>query len=142
MQQYGMQQMEPEEKVKHNIFSSQNYGIGRLEFLGANILIYNVLMAVCCVLVWIFRVLGIDIISARIIVNIIGVILLTYLCTMNYAHRMYHIGWTDELNSRSIGFLVAILTCVGSIIPLLKLFFGLIAIIWLIILLIVPGCNE
>ena len=32
MQQFNANQVQQEEKPKHNIFSTENYGIGRLEF--------------------------------------------------------------------------------------------------------------
>lgn len=142
MEQFGMQPEEQEEKVSHNIFSSENYGIGRLEFLGANSIIYFVLYILYLSLGAIFALCGADKASTMIFVNIIGVPLATYLFTMNFAHRMYHIGWTDELNSRSIAAMIAIVLCVGSVIPLINIFIGVIFLIWSIILTLVPGDNE
>lgn len=143
MDQFGMQpELEEEKEVKHNIFSSENYGIGRLEFLGASVLIVIVLYALVWILGIIFASIGMDLASTKIFATMIYVVVAIYLFTMNFAHRMFHIGWTDELNSRAIAGMIALVLCLGSCIPIINIFFTLVWIGWFLTLLFVPGDNE
>ncbi len=142
MQQFNANQVQQEEKPKHNIFSTENYGIGRLEFLGCNILIYIMVMGVVCVFAFIAALIGVDRISIKIFGLISAAISLIYLLTLNYAHRLYNIGWTDEINSKTVAFMLMFVGVGGSCIPIVNIFAGLFLFILTLILLIVPGDNE
>ena len=75
MEQFGMNPTPAEEPPKHNIFSSETYGIGRLEFLGCAIIIGLLNWVIQCVIA---KVLGavIDKTTALIFSQIIWVILM------------------------------------------------------------------
>lgn len=141
MEQFNMNQTPAEEPPKHNIFSSETYGIGRLEFLGCAIIIGLLSWVVQCVIA---KVLGavIDKTTALVFSQIIWVILTMWLSTLNYAHRMYHIGWTDEMNSKTYAGLLNIVCVLGLCIPLINIFAVLLWGISFIVLVAVPGGNE
>lgn len=142
MQQFNANQVQQEEKPKHNIFSTEDYGIGRLEFLGCNILIYIMVLCVVSLLAFVAALIGIDKITIKIFGFGFAAISLIYLYTLTYAHRLYHIGWTDDMNSKTIACLLMIVCVGGSCIPLINLFAGLLWFILTVVLLIVPGDNE
>ncbi len=142
MQQFNANQVQQEEKPKHNIFSNENYGIGRLEFLGCNILIYIMVLCLVFVLAFIAALIGIDRITIKIFGLGLGAILLIYFYTLTYAHRLYHIGWTDEINSKTIALMLVFVGVGGSCIPVVSIFAGLFMFILTLVLLIVPGDNE
>lgn len=142
MQQFNANQVQQEEKPKHNIFSSENYGIGRLEFLGCFIVINIMLYFSAFILAFVISSIGVDRITTKIFTLIIVGIAGLYLFTQNYAHRLYHIGWTDEMNSKTIAGLLMFVCLFGSAIPILGIFAVLLWFILTALMIFVPGENE
>ena len=101
-------------------------------------------MVLCVVslLAFVAALIGIDKITIKIFGFGFAAISLIYLYTLTYAHRLYHIGWTDDMNSKTIACLLMIVCVGGSCIPLINLFAGLLWFILTVVLFIVPGDNE
>lgn len=80
--------------------------------------------------------------TALVFSQIVWVILTCWLCTLNYAHRMYHIGWTDEMNSKTYAGLLTGICVLGICIPIVNIFAILLWGIAFIVLVAVPRGNE
>ena len=131
----------PQTPPKHNIFSSEIYSIGRLEFLGCSVLIVLLTTVVQYIVIRVLAI-AIDGVTAINLSKIVWAALTWWLFSFNYSHRLFHIGWTDEMNSNTYGGLLALTIVVGACVPIINIPAGLFGVIAFVVLVAVPGGNE